>query len=476
MNFLKEIAKKILTPIALTLFSLVPHQNASKVVGSAIPTVPSVFETYLSNQMGTTDTTMTVASTALRDGTSLIGYQCFTIDSNSPTLEYICGTASSGSNTITNLLRGIDPVTGTTTVTALKFSHRLGSDVKITDYPALTILSRIVNGQDFFPNLVQYSNTVLIGNGAPTSTIATKYYVDNSVVSGAPNADNSTKGIVQMATASQASSGTSLGSTGARLSLGSDIATSTCQFASNSVIVSQISNGKINSGCIDQTANYILSGTVLHQASTTISATTTIVANSVTNRALVLNSIPYAFPASQGAYPSILRNDGTGNLTWVPAGPYTYSTTTNSTVANGVATTTTITIPSGVLTASSTISVRGSGICVSTGSASCDFYVRNGVGTTIITGTVSSPANSVTERFNFDAVILGNGSLSAQQSTMDWVSMTTGTVSATSPGQVSSSEGTSAINFANALTLTFLISANNAATMTLNNATLVVNP
>ena len=253
MSFLSNIAIGF-----LALYHIfVPQQN----VGSTLPSsIPSVFETYLASQVGTADTSLTLASGSLRDGTSLSGYQCLTIDSNTPTLEYMCGTASGTS--VTGLVRGIDAVTGTTSTSALIFTHRRGADVKITDYPILTILTRMANGIDTYPNLIAYATTTATStyswsnipdiamtlaqgtssinyllsntntwtglntyNTLPQSSVApttgnqfvNKTYADNLAISGAPNGSVSQKGIFQEATQAQIVAGTQVGSTGADL-------------------------------------------------------------------------------------------------------------------------------------------------------------------------------------------------------------------------------------------------------------------
>lgn len=248
----------------LAIFALILSFTGLAIASTLPSSIPSVFETYLSAQMAKTDTTATLAIGTLRDGTTLTGYHCFTIDANSPSLEYVCGTASGTS--ITGLTRGIDAVSGTTTVTSLEFAHRIGADVKITDYPILTIMDRTLNGVDTLPNVLNYASTIGVGsiatssqniptanwvgsnfvntsgtqtvNGLKTFTstttisgasivvgydpsnandVATKHYVDITAASGAPNANTTTKGIVQEATVAQVNSATASGSTGANL-------------------------------------------------------------------------------------------------------------------------------------------------------------------------------------------------------------------------------------------------------------------
>ncbi len=74
---------------------------------------------------------------------------------------------------------------------------------------------------------------------------------------------------------------------------------------------------------VDQSQAYTWSGGHIFQASTTLSATTTIAANSTTTKALVLNNIPYKFPSTQGASSTALMTDGGGGLSWeLPYGSF----------------------------------------------------------------------------------------------------------------------------------------------------------
>lgn len=263
---------------------------------------PAVFETYLANAEGTADTSLTLASGSLRDGSALSGYICLTIDSNTPSLEYECGTASG--TTVSGLVRGIDAITGTTTVASLVYAHRRGADVKVTDYPTLTILNNELNGVQRIPNLLRYDDTVLVGAGSASTTLATKYYVDNTAVSGAPNATSLVKGIAQLATAAQAALGTILGSTGANLVLPSSIASSTPSAATPTGTIPTTVGQYLSQTWIDLTtaASWVFNGAVSIAASSSYK--------------LTLNTVAYVFPSSQGAANTIPVNDGAGNISW----------------------------------------------------------------------------------------------------------------------------------------------------------------
>lgn len=209
---------------------------------SAIPNSPTLFETYLANTQGSTDTTATLASAALRDGTTEFGYTCLTIDANTPITEYECGTLSG--TTFTVSLRGIDAVTGITNIPSLQYAHARGADVKVTDYPALTILSRIFQGNDGVAQPFYYDSGVSTTSiAASRQNVVSVGLLDDTAFNGAGiiNATANAKGVVQIATGAQAAASTALGggSTGASVVLATNIATSTYNSATaaNKVVV-----------------------------------------------------------------------------------------------------------------------------------------------------------------------------------------------------------------------------------------------
>lgn len=259
--------------IFVTILSLLVIFGSYKAIASTIPVNPSVFETYLANQMLSTDTSLTVASMTLRDGTALSGYACVTIDSNTATLEYTCGTVSG--NTIINLVRGIDPISGTTTVSSLTFSHRRGADVKVTDYPIIALVGRILNGNDTLPNPIQYATNVststLNSNG---QNLASMNYVNGVAFAGAGviSATENAQGIVQLATATQTASGTILSSGGYPLVIQSKNATSTFNSAASAALKVVVTQG---TGKID--TNFIATTTLF--SNVTLTGTTTIPTN-----------------------------------------------------------------------------------------------------------------------------------------------------------------------------------------------------
>ena len=250
-------------------------------------------------------------------------------------------------------------------------------------------------------------------DGAPTFTnplaLIDKFYVDNVVVSGAPNADTVTKGIVQLATALQAASSTTLGSTGASDVLRASYATDTPNTGTrtSNVLMSDLT-GDLKQGWLNLSQLFTFTGGL------TSTATTTLAGSNVLSNAIVLNGVPYSFPSTLLASSSVLSIDTAGNTTWETptAIRYTYATTTGMGIGNSsYATSTTLTIPAGVLTASSTIEViLDANMAVSAGSPTCDIFLKDSNSNVFF--DMSIPAT----RAIFRTVIMGNNSASSQVS------------------------------------------------------------
>lgn len=278
MNFIATL----LTPfVALgvmigSLFIDQPDKNIG--ASEAIPTTIAFFETTLASAISSTATSFTLTSATDKDGTTLASSTyAFVIDEGSSNEEIVI--ADCTATACTNALRGVSALTGTSSVSALKNSHRRGASVKITDAPILMILSRILNGIQDVPNTITYdgSETVattsndivyaswvnsnygdlfngntfagtqyftgalfgsstaqftgttthyygaLVGSSgqcsasSPNTQLCDKAYVDSVAVAGASDANETTKGIVEEATVSEINATSSTGGTGAKL-------------------------------------------------------------------------------------------------------------------------------------------------------------------------------------------------------------------------------------------------------------------
>jgi microcystin-dependent protein len=254
---------------AVGTYNIIPEPTFS----AALPQTVAVFETSLQAPLTSSATSMTLTANAIRGGGALSGFNCFTVDEGAAAAETICGTVSGTS--VTSLTRGVSPVTGTSTVSALQFAHRRGANVKITDSPILNILKAQNNGEDTFPNLLTYTSGTNCSVGSSNQTLCDKAYVDGVAVAGASNANETTKGIVELSTAAEAGAGTSLGSTAARLALPGSLATSTPTAAGCSAFcVVVAAAGKIAQAFIDLTASFIWTGQHTFNGTQGVSTTT----------------------------------------------------------------------------------------------------------------------------------------------------------------------------------------------------------
>lgn len=154
------------------------YKNKDANVGATIPVSVATFQTSLQSSISSSDTSMTLVSGTDKAGNTLSGYICFNIDEGTSIEEFVCGSVSG--TAVTSMIRGISPVDGDLEVTALKKAHRRGASVKVTNYPSLAIISRILNGNETIPNALSYASGV---GPTASSDLADKEYV-LSVVSG----------------------------------------------------------------------------------------------------------------------------------------------------------------------------------------------------------------------------------------------------------------------------------------------------
>lgn len=224
---------------------------------------------------------MTLVADSVRGGTTLSGYNCFTVDEGRTDAEYICGTVSGTS--VTSLERAVSPANGTSTVTAIAYSHRAGADVKITDFPLVQRLRNLLNAVEQFPNLLSYvAGTDCTGLSASNS-ICGKSYIDSVAVAGASNATESVKGIGELATQIEMASSTQLGSTLAGLVLQAKYATSSPYGPGLWSVITQ-NDGKISPSFIATSSAYAYNWFGPHSFSaTTTMATSTQASSTITN-------------------------------------------------------------------------------------------------------------------------------------------------------------------------------------------------
>ena len=154
-------------------------------LGASIPGVAALFETSLQNSISSSATTMTLVSGTLKNSNTLSGFYGFIIDEGSANQEFVTATCSN--TACTGMTRGIDPVTGDDAVSALQSSHRRGASVKITDFPVLGVIRRILNGDETLPFSLHASSTTWLATN--NDELTTKYYVDNVGAGGFTNSN-----------------------------------------------------------------------------------------------------------------------------------------------------------------------------------------------------------------------------------------------------------------------------------------------
>lgn len=223
--------------------SFTPVASAADLQLGALPQQDALIDTYLAANISRTDTTMTLANGETRDGETLSGYYCFTVDINSPTLEYVCGTAAGTS--VTGLMRGVKMSNPNATSSTLAQSHRRFASVQVTDFPFNQLAQRVLNGVDPFPGeLVYYSSSSTADiMASSTSVLVTKGYVDDAAFSAAGAVDATTlaKGLVELATQLEAASSTAVGGSG-NLGIPASAATSTYNSATAALRVVMTQN------------------------------------------------------------------------------------------------------------------------------------------------------------------------------------------------------------------------------------------
>jgi len=186
MNKQKGIIETLLllglTVIGVGLF-LYEKQSKSMNSLGAIPNEVAFFEDSLASKITSTQTTMTLVKGTNKTGNIASSTYGFVIDEGSAQEEVvICDCTATA---CTNCKRGISDVDGQTETTALKFEHRRGAVVKMTDHPSLVRLIRAVNGTDAITEALFYSSTSI--SASPSSTaLIDKNYLDIQIGSYLP--------------------------------------------------------------------------------------------------------------------------------------------------------------------------------------------------------------------------------------------------------------------------------------------------
>jgi hypothetical protein len=236
---LQEVARVSVSPAPA------PTLGSTNAIESAV----ALFETSLASSITSSATSMTLVSGTTKDGSTLASSTYgFVLDEGTASSEFV--KADCTATACTNMDRGISALTGTTSVTALKFAHRRGATVKITTAPLLIYTTRILNGIGNFPNALLYSSSISTSSlNANRNNIPSVGLLQDTAFSaaGLANANTTQRGLVQLGTDLQVASSTTLGSSGAAVVIAASSATSTYNSATAAlkVVVTQ------NSGKID---------------------------------------------------------------------------------------------------------------------------------------------------------------------------------------------------------------------------------
>jgi hypothetical protein len=170
------------------------------------------FRTQLATKLSIGASSVTLQSATDDDGVALpAGQYYFTIDGENSQKEHIYATLSGTSLTsIYSVSRQ-----GARSANAVR-EHRVGASVVITDFAHIKNLNDLLDGTTDWNALVplKYDANPTISNNAH---LATKKYVDDVAIAGAPDATETVKGIIELATGAELAAGTSAGGTGARL-------------------------------------------------------------------------------------------------------------------------------------------------------------------------------------------------------------------------------------------------------------------
>lgn len=237
---LEEFHDEVIADVDERLSAQSENVEAQLGASNQLPTVQAFYEDALASRIDTTATSFTlVRGTDPKTGTALASSTyMFVLSEGSPNEEIVMadctGTACS------NVTRGISPITGTSTVTALKREHRRGDSVKITD-AALVLFQKLLGGLEGFRNPLIYSGVATTTLGLNENNLASVEYVNDAAFTGGGviAASDTARGFVEMSTGAEAAASTATGATTARLALGANLATSTrnSATAANRVVV-----------------------------------------------------------------------------------------------------------------------------------------------------------------------------------------------------------------------------------------------
>lgn len=154
------------------------------------------FTTVLASELSVGGTTATLSSATDDDGVALpAGRYFFTIDGSNSSKEHIsCDLSSTALTNIKTVSRQ-----GVETAGTLR-KHRIGASVSITDFAHILQINNLINGTTDLNSAdpLKYDGTATITDNAH---LATKKYVDDTAIAGAPIATETVQGIAKLSVA-----------------------------------------------------------------------------------------------------------------------------------------------------------------------------------------------------------------------------------------------------------------------------------
>lgn len=287
---LLSIIKSGIVAVSVSLVSLfgytTPVQSPVLGASQSTPDVRALFSTTLASRISATDTSMTLTSATDKDGNVLASSTYgFVIDEGTSVEEFVL--ADCTGTTCTNMTRGLSVYTGTTTVPSLRFEHRRGASVKITDAPSLLFAINVLKGRQNIENPLRYDNIATTTLALNENNLASVAYANSLSFGAVAQASETAAGFSELATGVQAASSTSVGETGARLVIPASLATSTYNSATAPLKVVVTGNdGKIDNNFISTSTglftNLTLSGVTTAAGVTNIASSSIITYTSST--------------------------------------------------------------------------------------------------------------------------------------------------------------------------------------------------
>ena len=181
----------------------------------AIPKANANFQSSLAVKMSSTASSFTLNDSTDDDGSSLSGTYQFVFDEGTSKEEHVIASMSGAAGTVTT--RGCSRVDGKTLVAGNRFEHDRGATVKMSNVQLIRVINRL-NGDEAFDSPDWTGVQSIDGLATPTSGETTKAanvdYVNSIAISGSPDATESIKGIVELATQAEIDAGTETGGVG----------------------------------------------------------------------------------------------------------------------------------------------------------------------------------------------------------------------------------------------------------------------